>query len=140
MNPSPTSTSPSRAARLRAWIVILSTFTLLALYSSKPGPAAPEISLTFRDKLDHFCVFALIATLVIHALPARVSGTARWLLAFAIVSLYGFADELLQHFNPARTGDPLDWFADSLGALLAVVAYTAFPFYRRLLVWPSRLG
>lgn len=73
--------------------------------------------------------------MVLQALPERLQGTARWLSAFAIVSLFGLCDETLQHFNPARTGDPLDWLADSLGALTAVVIYTAMPFARSIADW-----
>lgn len=90
---------------------------------------------TFRDKLDHFSVYGLLGILILQALPHRIEGTFRWITAFAIASVFGIFDETLQHFNPARTGDPLDWLADSLGALLSVVAYEAFPWFRALVNW-----
>ena len=91
--------------------------------------------MSFRDKVDHFCVYGLIAVPVLNALPDRLQGTARWLTAFAIVSLFGLWDETLQHFNPARTGDPLDWLADSLGALTAVILYSELPILRSIANW-----
>nr|WP_246462659.1 VanZ family protein [Pelagicoccus albus] len=93
------------------------------------------IELSFRDKVDHFCVYGLLGLLVLRALPARIQGTKRWLFAFLLVSCFGLWDEFLQHFNPSRTGDPLDWLADSLGALTAIVLYSAIPPLRALANW-----
>ncbi|MBK1876748.1 VanZ family protein [Pelagicoccus mobilis] len=125
---------------LRAWLPPLLTCALLSAYSCKTGPIAPEIDFSLRDKLDHFCVYGLLAILVLRALPNRFEGTTRWLTAFALVSLFGMWDETLQHFNSARTGDPLDWFADSLGALTAVVLYTEIPLLRAVANWQPSLG
>lgn len=127
--------SPQPIGSLRAWSPILAACALLTLYSVLQRGTAPELELSFYDKLEHFAVYALLATLVLRALPARIEGSSRWLLAFALASAFGLSDEMLQHFNPSRTGDPLDWLADSLGALFAVVAYTAFRPYRRLVDW-----
>lgn len=125
-------TAPSN---FRLWLPIVATCSLLTIYSGMQRGIAPEINLSFHDKIEHFAVFALIGTLIIKALPRNIQGTRRWLLAFALTSVFGFCDEIVQHYNPSRTGDPLDWFADSLGALAAVVAYTAFKNYRRLADW-----
>ncbi|MBD5782608.1 VanZ family protein [Pelagicoccus sp. NFK12] len=108
---------------------------MLSAYSIKSGPTAPIINLSWRDKVDHFCVYGLLAVLVFQALPERVQGTKRWLIAFVAVSAFGLWDETLQHFNPARTGDPLDWLADSLGALTAVVICAAFPSAQKWATW-----
>lgn len=130
-----TSSSPAKLAALRAWLPAALTCILLSAYSCKSGPAAPDLALSWQDKLDHFCVYGLLAILALQALPPRLQGTARWLTAFALASLFGMWDETLQHFNPARTGDPLDWLADSLGALTAVILYTEVPFLRSLANW-----
>lgn len=138
---SPSASSPNRSnppSRLRAWLPIALTFALLSSYSCKNGPIAPDLEFTWGDKIDHFCVYALIAVLVIRALPGDLQRTTRWLTAFVIVSLFGMWDETLQHFNPARTGDPLDWFADSLGALTAVILYSELPLARRIANWTPR--
>ena len=127
--------APNQLGSLRAWLPVGLAFLLLSLYSTKSGPTAPELSLSWRDKVDHFCVYGLLAILVLQALPHRLKGTARWLCAFTLVSLFGMWDETLQHFNAARTGDPLDWLADSLGALTAVILYTECPFLRTIANW-----
>lgn len=139
----PPSALPTRSSKfeiLRAWLPAASTCLLLSAYSCKSGPLAPALDLSFRDKLDHFCVYGLLAILVLQALPPKLQGTGRWLAAFALVSLFGLWDETLQHFNSARTGDPLDWLADSLGALTAVILYTEIPLLRSIANWsPSQL-
>lgn len=122
-------------ARLRPWAPILLACVMLSSYSSRSGSTAPIIALSWRDKVDHFCVYALLATLVFQALPSKLQGTARWLSAFLLVSAFGIWDETIQHFNPARTGDPLDWLADSMGALTAVIICSASPLAQRLATW-----
>ncbi len=122
-------------ALIRPWAPILLTCALLSAYSTRSGSPAPELHLSWRDKIDHFCVYGLLATLVFQALPTRLAGMSRWLTAFAIVSAFGIWDEILQYFNPARSGDPLDWLADSIGALTAVVLCSSFPSVRKLVSW-----
>lgn len=129
-----------RLGKARPWLPVLAAFAFLTAYSMKTGGRAPLPDLTFRDKIDHFSVYGLLGILTLQALPAGLHRTARWLLAFAIVSAFGICDEVLQHFNPARTGDPLDWFADSVGALLAVACYSAFPWLRALADWSPIQG
>lgn len=129
------SSNEGALSRLRPWVPILVACALLSAYSAKSGSPAPLIELSWRDKVDHFCVYGLLATLVFQALPSHLQGTRRWLCAFALTSAFGIWDETLQHFNPARTGDPLDWFADSLGALAAVVLCSAFPCVQKLAAW-----
>ncbi len=116
----------------RTWAPIILVCVLLTAYSSKDGSPAPMLDLSWRDKLDHFCVYGLLAVLVFQALPSHFRNLKRWLTAFILVSAFGMWDETVQHFNPARTGDPLDWLADSLGALTAVVLCSVFPSLQRL--------
>ncbi|EDY81969.1 hypothetical protein VDG1235_1589 [Verrucomicrobiia bacterium DG1235] len=108
---------------------------MITAYSTKTGYIAPPLDFTLRDKVDHFAVYGLLAILAYQALPARLVGPRRWLTAFLLISSFGLCDEVIQHYNPYRTGDPLDWFADSLGALLAVVLYSSLPWLRAIANW-----
>lgn len=117
------------------WIPVILACGLLSAYSAKSGDTAAMIQLSWRDKVDHFGVYGLLAVLVLRALPASLQGSGRWLTAFVLVSGFGFCDEWIQYQNPARTGDPLDWLADSLGALSAVVLYTTIPWIRAIANW-----
>lgn len=85
------------------------------------------------DKLVHFALFGLMATLV-----ARIEAVARtrplgMYAAIVIVSVFGVTDELHQHFTPGRSMDVWDWVADTLGAVVATVLYAEWNGYRRLL-------
>lgn len=85
-----------------------------------------------EDKVVHFFVFGLLATLL-----ARTDWTAgRPWLAVLLTSLYGLFDEAHQAFTPGRFVDVADWVADTLGAIVAVTVYTKWTAYRRLLEQP----
>lgn len=109
---------------------------LIFLAAFDPGQIAPSWRLTWPDKLQHFCAYALIATLALRAFPSDWGARRRGSAAVLTVSLLGLLDESLQTVNPARTGDALDWLADLLGASCAVVGYLAFKGYTHLLEKP----
>ena len=98
--------------------------------SGRSSIAAPQI--VDFDKVAHFAVFGLLATLVSRAgfKPSRMG----W--AVLIVSLFGFTDELHQGSTPGRSMEVYDWIADTLGALTAVALYRYLGWYRRVLEKP----
>ena len=86
------------------------------------------------DKLAHFCVFGLLASLVWRCRPQR-----RWMWwAVAAVSLFGATDEWHQSLTPGRSMEWGDWICDTLGAALAVSLYARWTRYRGLLEWRWR--
>lgn len=97
--------------------------------SSRSRVEGPEIS--HFDKIAHFSVYGLLATLVLRARGER----AAW-QTVALVSLFGLSDELHQHFTPGRAMDALDWVADTAGAALAVTLYRRWTWYRETLEMP----
>jgi VanZ family protein len=126
---------PAGGGRWLRWafplIVALSVF----IASSRSQVAAPPV--VNVDKLAHFAVYGLFATLIV-----RAPGIRRWWWAIVIVSLFGMTDEFHQSFTPGRAVEFNDWLADTLGGTVAVVAYTFWPWYRRLLesnlrLWPK---
>lgn len=97
------------------------------VWASGHGQVAGPSVVNF-DKLVHFSVFGLLATLV------RRSRGVNWAwLSVVIVSVFGAADELRQSFTPGRSMEFADWIADTTGAALAVALYALWPWYRRLL-------
>lgn len=108
---------------------------MVVIASGRGQVAGPDI-VNF-DKVAHFGVFGLLATLVVRAPGLRHA----WVAVFA-VSLFGISDEFRQSFTPGRFVEIADWVADTLGALTAVLAYVFWPAYRRLLEhplhWPRR--
>jgi VanZ family protein len=110
------------------WAVALAATVFFA--SGRGQVAAPDV-IGF-DKLAHFAVFGLIATLVGRSFRRR-----RWVWrAILLVSAYGAIDEIRQSFTPGRSVEVADWLADTLGACVAVTLYQLWPWYRRLLETP----
>lgn len=120
--------SPSRAR----WFYPCALAVMVVLASGRSQVAAPPI--VDIDKLVHFSVFGLLATLVV-----RSPGLPRVWPAALLVSLFGIADEFRQSFTPGRSVEVADWLADTGGACLAVALYAFWPWYRRLLETPLRL-
>jgi hypothetical protein len=105
---------------------------MVVVASGQSQIAAPQ-GIGF-DKVAHFSVFGLLATLV-----ARCPGVLRFRYAILLVSLFGISDEFRQSFTPGRAVEFADWVADTLGAVTAVTLYAFCPAYRRLLETPLRL-
>ena len=129
-----TVSSPQLPNRFRwIWAVALAGTVVLA---SGNNPQVPVPSFVGLDKLAHFGVFGLLATLVLR--PPAVWGRPRWRawLAIGAVSLFGITDEWHQSFTPGRAVEFADWVADTSGAALAVVLYLRWSWYRRVLETP----
>jgi len=107
------------------WPLLLATVIFFA--SGHGDVASPNI--VGFDKVAHFAVFGLLATLV-----AR-TGCRPW-VAMLLVSFYGLADEWRQSFTPGRFVEVADWVADTLGAITAVAIYTRWTRYRVWLEMP----
>jgi len=107
------------------WPVVLATVIVGA--SGQGQVAAPHI-VNF-DKLAHFSIFGLLATLV--GRNGFVPGRA-WVPIIA-VSIFGLTDEWHQSFTPGRSVEFDDWVADTLGAIVAVTVYAHWTWYRTLL-------
>lgn len=110
------------------WPILLAATIFIA--SGRSQVAAPGIA--HIDKIGHFLVFGLLATLVARCFPRRRHAWA----AILVVSAYGLGDEFRQSFTPGRSVEFADWVADTLGAMLAVTLYQLWPLYRRILEWP----
>lgn len=114
----------------RPWLWPLALAVAISLASGRSEIATPGI---FQiDKVGHFAVFGLLATLVARLQPLR----GRAWLAVVLVSLYGISDEWHQSFTPGRDVQVADWVADTLGAAVAVALYAGWPAYRTLLERP----
>lgn len=110
------------------WLFPVALASMIVIASGRGQVAGPEI-VNF-DKLAHFSVFGLLATLVV-----RAPGMKHAWVAVFVVSVFGISDEIRQSFTPGRSVAFADWVADTSGACVAVVAYTFWHGYRRLLEW-----
>lgn len=100
--------------------------------SGESSPPTPGFIPSF-DKLAHFCVFGLLATLLIRLLPPASRNARNAFLVILAVSLFGLSDEIHQSYTPGRFVEFADWVADTLGATVAVLAYWKWDAYRGLL-------
>lgn len=114
------SRSPTR------WLYPALLAVTILLASGRGQVAAPAV--VNLDKAVHFLVFGLMASLVV-----RSPGGGRGWLAVVGVSLFGGLDEWRQGLTPGRSVEGADWLADTAGAVVAVLLYTGWPWYRRLL-------
>ncbi len=117
------------------WLAALAVTVVLASGCEMPNYTAVVHFQNF-DKVAHFFVFGLMATLV-----ARIPWVQRRrplgiYTAVLFVSLFGATDELHQHFTPTRSMDVWDWVTDTLGAGLAVWVYAQWHWYRTTLERP----
>lgn len=114
----------------RRWI--WPALVALLILAASHRPRLVSTGIEFGDKVVHFAVYGLLATLV-----CRLGrGWKSAFLAFAAVAAFGATDEWHQSFVPGRTMELADWIADSLGAALAVALYTGWPRYREWLEMP----
>lgn len=116
--------------RFRLWLWPLTLAGLIVVASGRSQIAAPDV--VDFDKVAHFGVFGLLASLVVRTgfAPRRA-----W-IAVVLVSLFGFTDEWHQSFTPGRSVEFADWVADTLGAALAVTLYVRWSWYRGWLERP----
>jgi VanZ family protein len=114
----------SRSRARWGWPILLA-FTVFHA-SGQGAVAAPDI--VSIDKIGHFGVFGLLATLI-----ARTQPRSRWWMGVLLASLYGICDEFRQSLTPGRSVEFADWVADTTGAAFAVTIYAKWDLYRRLM-------
>ena len=103
--------------RILRWLPALGWAVLIAGLSHRPQLPAPPLAFEGLDKLAHGIAFGALAWLIAFGAGASTGRAVAWCVVGA--SLYGAIDEWHQSFIPPRQPDPLDWLADSAGALLA---------------------
>lgn len=121
---------------LRPWIWPALLAVTIFVASSSSHVAGPN--LVGADKVEHFFIYGLLATLIARV-PA-VAGSRPFGLGLAVViaSVYGVTDEFHQSFTPGRSVEVLDWLSDTSGAALAVAVYAGWFQYRSFLERPLK--
>ncbi len=90
--------------------------------SSQPNLPTPYLFHN-QDKLFHFAAYGVLGVLLLMSFRYKIPGYTGLQITMAVVlaSLYGISDEIHQTFVPGRDAEVLDWAADTLGALTAVL-------------------
>ncbi|MDX2225713.1 MAG: VanZ family protein [Verrucomicrobiae bacterium] len=98
---------------------------------SKPPITAPPVP--FGDKILHFITYAALSFFFARCFRFYHGYTTGKAVALAILcaATYGALDEFHQAFVPDRSVEFLDWLADLLGAMAAMIPY--FLLYNRFI-------
>jgi VanZ family protein len=96
-------------------------------------PSPPiDVEVDHFDKLAHACAYAGLAFLLAAAWSAWRGYRPRILAGvLGLAVLYGAFDELSQKLVPNRTADPLDFFADIVGATAGLACLHLLVSFRR---------
>ena len=98
---------------------------LIFYLSSLSRPPTPKLDWVNIDKLYHLLEYAALGFLVVRALlntSHKIFRHSPWIAALVVASLYAASDEWHQYFVQGRFASVADWIADSLGAILGVLA------------------
>jgi len=116
-----------------SFVLVLSVITCLVCASNFDKGGFSSVDSEHFDKIAHFCVFGLLATLWFRFLAGSLFGSARCIGAIVLTLLYGVVDEWIQYYNPLRSFDAWAWIADLAGSIAAIWVYRNWRLYRWVL-------
>ncbi len=103
-------------------VTFLTTYCSLIFWLSSKSVLPTPMLFTHQDKLHHLGAYFIMGVLAWRFFSDYLQKP--WLvfmLSLCFCSLYGISDELHQSYVPNREADILDWIADTLGALIALI-------------------
>jgi VanZ family protein len=119
----------NRVVRFQLPAILCAFFIFIG--SSIPSEYFPSLSIFEEDKLIHFVFFFALSFLTYRAFKfqTRYPHLSKYALGASLLFtvLYGAVDEFHQMFVPGRSADLLDLLADSLGALVCILALYIWP-------------
>ncbi len=101
---------------------------VILILCGMPSSGLPSIKIPGIDKIMHLGLFAVFATLLLTEtnvlrVQQKVKRKHQW-LSFLLASTYGGLIELMQQYVfTSRGADRFDFYADIVGAVIAVVIY-----------------
>ncbi|MBS1757695.1 MAG: VanZ family protein [Bacteroidetes bacterium] len=115
---------------IKKFIPGIAWFFVVMVLLFTPGNDLPEVGDWFTridfDKFIHMGVFALLAFLFMFPIgksELNNKAKAQYFIKITLCAcLWGITSEFIQeYFIPGRTYDILDWSADSIGAIIAML-------------------
>ena len=138
---------------IRRHIFSLLSLLLIATLSLMPAQEFPQTDIQFADKWAHWVMYGFLTLVIgiecvlrdeylrkkastsgLHEQAHKSKGTAIWqfLVIFIIASIYGGLMELGQaYLTTSRHGDWLDVYANSFGALCALVCLSLYHCFQK---------
>ena len=98
---------------------------IFCLSSLHQAPLPPGIFDKPAHSFGYLGLGLVIARALARGLPRRIA-LRQALTGLALASFYGITDEFHQRFVAGRSADIADWYADSLGAAVALFACWAW--------------
>lgn len=113
------------AHRRRVSIVLcLSWGAMICWMSLIPSPPEIQDPLFGWDKFQHGAAYALLALLSLSAFASRGSRLATTVtVVFGVIMFGGVIELAQQQFTVNRTADPMDFMANTVGAVAATLIY-----------------
>lgn len=97
----------------------------LILFALTSLPTKMAISVGVNDKIEHFGAYGLLSVFLYLSLTLQEKYQLlnKYAATFSVLiaSFYGMLDEFHQMLVPGRSTEFLDWLADFLGSVLAVL-------------------
>jgi hypothetical protein len=115
---------------IKKFIPGIAWFFLVLVLICTPGEDLPKVGPWFQqidfDKFIHVGIFAVLAFLFMYPIfKSSLTKRQQWQYCIKIAlatCIWGITTELLQkYFIPGRSFDLMDWAADSLGGLVALI-------------------
>ena len=117
-----------------SYILPFSLAISILIASNSQHLSMPKIYNSYSpDKLLHFLIFGLLATVILRTRKLNQLRTRDLIISVITVSFYACFDEICQSFTPGRSVEIRDWIADTVGAITAVSLYGRWKGYRQLL-------
>ena len=112
------------------WQLLILTIFIVSSISQQH---LPEFTEKISDKILHFSAFGMLGLLMVNSFKHSRNNILQnyaGSLAVIISSIYGIFDELHQKLVPGRMCSFTDWLADTTGALILVLIFMVFWYYR----------
>ncbi|MDQ7002217.1 MAG: VanZ family protein [Ghiorsea sp.] len=103
-------------------ITLLLVYCAAIFYASHQPTLIIDLPYQQQDKFVHLLAYAILATLAWRCFEHGLKSiNKRILFVLLFAALYAASDEYHQSFIEGRTASVFDWYADILGASLAVL-------------------
>ena len=100
----------------------------IAIFTGTHIPHPPQFVGRVSDKTMHFSSFFGLAMLLCWVIQTRTTAVRKFLTVLVISLCYAAIDEITQGFVRGRQTDIMDFAADSLGVVTAIVFYALMRF------------
>jgi len=102
--------------------VILTVYCCLIFYLSHQPTLPMPMTFEHQDKLVHLTAYAVLGICAwLYFRHLSLSNRMLFIISLTFSSFYGATDEFHQSFIVGRDADVWDWFADTIGACLALI-------------------